>query len=240
MKKAIILDKLEKLFDDINMDFSALTIVAELINVSLPEAISQPFRIYSDILPMGKSINPYTVKQRVLHITWDMLELSMFKFDIDFAVEYRQMIAKRLFKTCGNNFTALNGVKFNYGHQIEIGDNVFFNEGVFLDSKGGIKIGNSVGLTEQVMIFTHGHGEDIHSERHYKPVIIEDYVKVYSRSIINFGVTLHKGAIVGANSIVTKDVPAYMLAAGSPATIIRARKNNDRYDEDLQHVWHQI
>lgn len=211
--------------------------ILELINVSAPDWMVDDLRLYSDVLPVGALINPYSREQRYLHFLWDSFELSPLKLHIDFAVYFRQIIAKKLFKRCGENFIALKGVSFNFGHQIELGDNVFFNENVFLDAKGGITIGSNVGITENVMIFTHSHGEDIHSTRVYKPVVIKDYAKIYSKALINLGVTIGEGAIIGANSVVTKDVADYTMVAGTPAELIRERRNHGNYGLELQHKW---
>jgi acetyltransferase-like isoleucine patch superfamily enzyme len=211
--------------------------ILELINVSVPGWMVDDLRLYSDVLPVGALINPYSQEQRYLHFLWDSFELSPLKLHIDFAVYFRQIIAKKLFKRCGENFIALKGVSFNFGHQIELGDNVFFNENVFLDAKGGITIGSNVGITENVMIFTHSHGEDIHSTRVYKPVVIKDYAKIYSKALINLGVTIGEGAIIGANSVVTKDVADYTMVAGTPAELIRERRNHGNYGLELQHKW---
>lgn len=211
--------------------------ILELISVSTPGWMVDDLRLYSDVLPVGALINPYSQEQRYLHFLWDSFELSPLKLHIDFAVYFRQIIAKKLFKRCGENFIALKGVSFNFGHQIELGDNVFFNENVFLDAKGGITIGSNVGITENVMIFTHSHGEDIHSTRVYKPVVIKDYAKIYSKTLINLGVTIGEGAIIGANSVVTKDVADYTMVAGTPAELIRERRNHGNYGLELQHKW---
>lgn len=78
---------------------------------------------------------------------------------VDFSFLFRRMIAERLFKRCGKNFLADEGVRFNFGQNIEVADDVFMNRNVFLDSKGGIAIGDAVGIGENADIFTHAHSE---------------------------------------------------------------------------------
>jgi acetyltransferase-like isoleucine patch superfamily enzyme len=51
------------------------------------------------------------------------------------------------------------------------------------------------------------------------------------------GVTVKKQAIVAAHSVVTKDVPENSLVTGSPAAVVRPRKNEGKTNEDLGHVW---
>ena len=192
-------------------------------------------RLYPEFLPKGKDL--YTPEERYLHFLWEELDRSPLCSAANFAIPFRRMIAKKLFKKCGKNFSAERNIRFNYGQSIEVGDNVFIHEGVLLDSKGGIKIGNSSALAEFVVIFTHGHSESDHQERSYAPVVIEEFCKVYTRSMILPGVTVKKQAIVAAHSVVTKDVPENSLVTGSPAAVVRPRKNEGKTNEDLGHVW---
>ncbi|MCX5773522.1 MAG: acyltransferase [Fusobacteria bacterium] len=210
--------------------------IVKKMGIFIDESYLNNTTLYSEKLPIY-ALNPYSEKQKMLHLLWDLLELSPYKLDVSFSILIRRAIAKELFKKCGKNFIALNGVKFNLGHQIEVGDDVFLNEDCYIDSKGGVFLGDSVALTERVMIFSHTHSENCHSERVYKPVRIESFAKIYTNCIINYGVTIGKGAIVGANSIVTKDVNAYEVVAGSPAKYIRDRETNDKRDKELSHFW---
>lgn len=211
--------------------------VLELIDCAMSKEVLEEALFYSEITPLGTDINPYNEKQRYLHFLWNAFEKSPYSQIMNFGIPYRRLIAKKLFKKCGKNFIAFDNVWFSYGHQIEVGDDVFFNMGALLDSKGGITIGNSVCLTEDVKVFTHTHLEDDHKTRQYAPVIIKDYAKVYTNSLINLGVTIGEGAIVAANSIVTKDVEPYMVVAGAPAKPIRERKTKGKKGAELGHKW---
>lgn len=203
---------------------------------SFPIQSIEEGKIYSDYLPKAAE-KPFTHEQRYLHFLWDTLDRLPIGIVIDFAIPFRRIIARKLFKKCGENFICEEKVKFNLGQNIGIGDDVFFNYGVYLDAKGDITIGNGVALAEGVEIYTHSHSESIHSERTYAPVVIEDYAKIYTHSTILPGVTIGKQAIVAGRSMVTKDVDPNMVAAGVPAKIIRERRNEGRYGNDLQHIW---
>jgi acetyltransferase-like isoleucine patch superfamily enzyme len=94
-----------------------------------------------------------------------------------------------------------------------------------------------VALAENVVIFTHSHSESVHSRRPYGRVVLEDYVKIYSDAMILPGVTVGEEGIVAAKSLVGKDVPAGMLAVGSPARVARERRNEGRHGRGLDHYW---
>jgi acetyltransferase-like isoleucine patch superfamily enzyme len=118
-----------------------------------------------------------------------------------------------------------------------VGDDVFINRNAFLDSKGGIEIGNSVGLGERVMIFTHSHSESVRSERTCAKVVTGDFVKVYGEAMILPGITLGEQSIVAAKSMVTKDVEPDTFVAGVPAKPVRDLRTEGRTGAELDHIW---
>ena len=197
----------------------------------LPEA-----HLYGDYLPRAAEIG-VTPRQRALHLLWDAFDKLPLSVVADFAIPFRRLIAERLFKRCGRSFIADEGVRFNYGQLLEVGDDVFLNRGVFLDTKGGVTIGDAVGLTEWVVVFSHSHSESDHALRTYAPVVLEPYAKIYSDAIILPGVTVGAEAIVAARSLVTRDVEPGMLVAGVPAKPVRERAAEGRHGEQLDHVW---
>ena len=116
-----------------------------------------------------------------------------------------------------------------YPSKIRLGNNVAINRGCQLYASqraeaGTITIGNNVALGPNVTIFTAGHDYSRHDLPDIAaPVVLHDHVWVGGHSIILPGVTLGEGAVVGAGSVVTKDVPAYHVVAGNPARIINER-----------------
>ena len=203
---------------------------------SFPAEIVGEGRLYSEYLPKVDELG-FTQSQRYLHFLWDCLDRLPIGLVVDFSFPFRRMIAGRLFKRRGERFNAEQNVQFNFGQNLEVGADVFLNRNVFLDTKGGIELGDGVGLGENVIIFTHSHSESVHRERTYGKVIIEPYAKIYSASMILPGVTVGEQAIVAAKSMVTHDVPPNTVVAGSPATVIRERRNEGREGRDLEHIW---
>lgn len=174
-------------------------------------------------MPLSDEI-PYTEEQRDLHVLWELLDRSVYGADCSLAVPLRQAIAKKLFKKCGEGFVAAEGCRFNFGHRIEVGENVSWNMGCYIDAKGGVSFGDFAMLTEYVKIFSHNHSETDHLVRTYQKVTIEDFAKLYTNCTVLPGVTVRKGAIVATGAIVTKDVPAYTLVSGVPAKQKRQRE----------------
>jgi acetyltransferase-like isoleucine patch superfamily enzyme len=216
---------------------TALCILKMMGIDSVPLSVLENLRIYSDLLPVGVVVEPYTEEQRLLHFLWDALEKSPLSLIVDFSFPFRRAVAGKLFKGCGKHFCCETNVTFNFGHRISAGDDVFFNRNTFIDSKGFVEFGNGVALGEDVRIFTHSHSEASHRERTYAPVILKDYAKVYVGATILPGVTVGEQAIVAGHSVVTHDVPPNMVVAGTPAKVIRERKTEGHSREGLEHIW---
>lgn len=202
----------------------------------MPQAILRQAMLYSETLPKAQEA-PFTEEQRYLHFLWDAFDKLPLSLIAPFSIPFRRHLAHRLFAKCGKALIVEENVRFNFGQFLEVGDNVFFNRNVFLDSKGGIRIGDAAALAEDVRVFTHSHSEASHLVRSYAPVIIDDYAKVYSGATILPGVTIGEQAIVASGALVTKDVPPNMVVAGIPAKIIRERQTEGKSREELDHIW---
>lgn len=113
--------------------------------------------------------------------------------------------------------------------KITVGNNVSFNEYDWIDGNGEIEIGDNVSIGPRVSIISFSHETeklDIPIKKppkQYKKVIIEDDVWIGARAIITYGVKVGTGSIIGAGSVVTKNVEPYAVAAGVPAKIIKKR-----------------
>ena len=135
---------------------------------------------------------------------------------------------------------------FAHGGKINIGKYCYIGEGTRIWSAKEIIIGDRVLISHNVNIFdslTHpvsssqrhqqfksiisiGHPKEIDLQE--EPVCIKNDVLIGCMSIILKGVTIGEGAIVGAGSVVTKDVPPWTIVAGNPAKVIREIAEHER------------
>ncbi len=120
-------------------------------------------------------------------------------------------------------------LKGYYKNELRIGDGTWIGQQCFFHAAGGLTIGKNVGIGPGVKIITSVHDEAgrglavLHSPVTFAPVVIEDDVDLGVNSIILPGVTVGKGAIVGAGAVVNKDVAPYTIVAGVPAKVLRER-----------------
>ena len=228
-----LLEQFETLFAN-GLDNKAMVKAFSLLGFDGYEEGDFAFKLWSEYLPIADE-HPYTNEQRNLHVLWEAVDRSPLSINVDFAIPFRRMIAKKLFKKCGDGFIANEGCRFNYGHLIEVGDGVTWNHCCYIDSKGGVCFGDFSMVTEYTKIFTHGHSESDHMVRSYSPVKIGKYVKIYTACTILPGVELGDGAVVATGSIVTKSVPEKTMVAGIPAKPVRDRKTEGKDMEEFNH-----
>jgi acetyltransferase-like isoleucine patch superfamily enzyme len=120
-------------------------------------------------------------------------------------------------------------LKGYYKNELRIGDETWIGQQCFFHAAGGIDIGARVGIAPAVRILTSVHAEAgrevpvLFSPIELGRVAIEDDSDLGIGAIVLPGVTIGRGAIVGAGAVVTSDVPPNTIAAGGPARVIRER-----------------
>ena len=125
----------------------------------------------------------------------------------------------------GRGSTIHMGARFYDPRNISIGEDSIIGEGVVLDGRDKLIIGNHVDIASEVMIYNSEHDfNDPYFLAKNAPVLIEDYVFIGPRAIILPGVKICKGAVVAAGAVVTKDVAPFSVVGGVPAKIIGERK----------------
>lgn len=144
------------------------------------------------------------------------------------AKQVRQFLTKRTILKMGNNVNIEKGAEFF--DSLEIGNNS--GVGVNCVLSGKVIIGNDVMMGPEVFIYTFNHRVDRidipmwkQGFEDIKPVYIDDDVWIGSRVTILPGVRIGKGSIIGACSVVTKDVQPYSVVGGNPAKLLKVRED---------------
>jgi acetyltransferase-like isoleucine patch superfamily enzyme len=140
-------------------------------------------------------------------------------------VELRRILARHIFKRCGENFKAFHGVEFSFGYNMEVGDNVVVHRNVLLDDRGGIVLGNNVSISDYANIYSHTHSIVEQKDVTNACTRIDDGVRITYHATVLAGVHVNEQAMVGAMAVATKDVRPYHVYVGIPAKSVRVKPN---------------
>jgi len=124
-----------------------------------------------------------------------------------------------------------NYMNDKFSPEISIGNNVWIGEGCHITAINKIHIGDNVLMGKYITITDNSHGETNFEQLNIHPlsrplisrgpVRIEDDVWIGDKVTILSNVKIGKGSVIGANSVVTKDIPPFSIAVGMPAKIIK-------------------
>lgn len=120
----------------------------------------------------------------------------------------------------------------DYGTHIEVGKNFFANYNCTILDVAKVTIGDNCQLAPNVAIYTAGH--PVHPDTRNSgyeygiSVTIGDNVWIGGNSVICPGVRIGSNTVIGAGSVVTKDIPDWVIAAGNPCRVIREITEEDR------------
>jgi acetyltransferase-like isoleucine patch superfamily enzyme len=140
--------------------------------------------------------------------------------NVDVGVRLRRILARHIFKRCGEHFKAFQHVEFSFGYNMEVGDNVVVHRHVLLDDRGGIVLGNRVSISDYANIYSHTHS------------IVEQKDVTHAATVLA-GVRVATEAMVGAVAVATKDVRPYHVNVGIPAKSVRVKPNAPRQEDCL-------
>ncbi len=159
---------------------------------------------------------------------WTVYLLSKIPGRIGMAMRYGYY--KKRLPFLGKRVHIFEDVLLLTPEKIRIGKNTFINRRTIIQGMAVVEIGENVLIGPEVIITSTNHGyrerDKIiqHQGFESEKVIIEDDVWVGARSIILPGITVRKGAVIAAGSVVTKDVKEYTVVGGNPTKLISPRK----------------
>lgn len=150
----------------------------------------------------------------------------------DEETELRNRIMKQLFKSVGKNVWIEPDFKCEFGKNIVIEDDVYINFGCVILDCAEVTIGAHTLIGPNIGIYPVNHAIDalerINGGCYARPVHIGRNVWLGGDVKILSGVSIGDNTIVGAGSIVTKDIPSDVIAAGNPCRVIRKITNEDK------------
>lgn len=152
----------------------------------------------------------------------------------DEEIDLRNKIMKQLFKNVGENVWIEPDFRCEFGKNITIGDNVYINFGCIILDCSEVTIGSHTLLGPNIGLYAANHSTDaterINGGCYGKPIHIGNNVWLGGDVKVLQGVTIEDNTIIGAGSIVTKDIPDNVIAVGNPCKVIRKITEEDKTD----------
>lgn len=185
-----------------------------------------PYRAWKDGLPEAR------LRAKRL---WTKYNSMDFEDEAGRAAVLDELIGKH-----GKHFYIEAPFRCDYGTYITLGENFYANYNCTILDIAPVTIGDNVMLAPGVGIYTAGHPVHPDARRsgyeYGRPITIGDDVWIGAHSVICPGVTIGSGAVIGAGSVVTRDIPANVVAAGNPCRVLRTITEKDKkyYFRDLE------
>lgn len=142
-------------------------------------------------------------------------------------------VLREILGKAGKNVIILAPFHCDYGWNIEVGDNFWANYNCIILDVAKVQIGNNVMFGPNVSLFTAGH--PIHPEtrssgyEYGKEIHIGNNVWIGGNTVVNPGVKIGNNAVIGSGSVVTRDIPEDVVAAGNPCRVLRSITDEDRH-----------
>lgn len=139
---------------------------------------------------------------------------------------------KKCFGRAPEDMVLTPPVYFDHGDRVFFGDHFYANTGLTVLDENYVTFGDHVFLAPHVSIYTAGHPIDAdvrNTEVEYaKPVTIGSNVWIGGNVVINPGVTIGDDVVIGSGSVVVRDIPSHVVAAGNPCKVIRPITREDK------------
>ena len=148
-------------------------------------------------------------------------------------IEKKQQYMHEVFAECGENNYIELPFRANWGgHHVHLGSNIYMNSNTTMVDDGHIYIGDYVQIGPNITIATANHPIDPELRKrglqYNKDVHIGNNVWIGANTIIVPGVTIGDDTVIGAGSVVTKDIPSHVVAVGNPCRVLREVSEHDR------------
>lgn len=163
---------------------------------------------------------------RVLQYLWFhfIIVATSWMPDLKPILRLRGFLVRPSFQSCGGNFQIARNVTINFTNRMQIGTNVYLATGCWLQAQGGIALEDGVQIGPYATLVTGDHtvldGSYRYGPSSLAPIRVCRGSWIAAHATVTRGVIIGSGAVLAANSVATRNVPPFTLAAGVPARIV--------------------
>ena len=167
----------------------------------------------------------FSLNNRIGRFVWGFVSLIFFRYSPMPLFSWRSFLLRCFGARIGDGVHIYPGVKIWAPWNLELGDECGIGNGAILYSQGKITIGRRAVVSQGAHLVAGTHD---YTKAGFPlitaPINIGDYAWVAAEAFIHPGVSIGKGCVIGARSVVTKDMPEWMVCAGFPCIPIKERK----------------
>ncbi|MGC1448880.1 MAG: acyltransferase [Candidatus Sulfotelmatobacter sp.] len=154
---------------------------------------------------------------------WMMYDRSPVGLNHWLGYRVRAMLARHIFKHCGQNVKIFHNVEFSFGYNLTVEDNCTIHKYVLLDDRGEIIIHEGCSISDYANVYSHGHDlNDGMIVDNHKTEIGPRARITYHATVLS-GVKVGEHGIVGSVGVASKDVAPYHIVGGIPAKPIKVK-----------------
>lgn len=154
---------------------------------------------------------------------WMMFDRSPAGLNHWLGFRLRHMLARHVFKHCGNNVRIFHGVEVSFGYNLTVEDDCTIHKYVLLDDRGEIIIHQGSSVSDYANVYSHSHDlNDGMIVSNHKTELGPRARITYHATVLS-GVTVGEHGMVGSMGVATKNVPAYHIVGGIPAKTLKVK-----------------
>ncbi len=172
-----------------------------------------------------KCPSPHSLGNKLARVAWAIVWGTLFRWSPRILFGWRRLLLRCFGATIGKNARISPSVKVWAPWNLSVGDEAAIAHNVDCYCVDRLTIGNHATVSQNAFLCTASHDiRDPHMKLITAPIVIADQAWICAGVFLGMGLTVGEGAVAGAMSVVTKDVPAWQIVAGNPARSIALRQ----------------
>lgn len=172
-----------------------------------------------------KCPSPHSFGNKAGRVLWAVIWCLFFRTSPRFLFGWRRVLLRCFGSTVGKNARISPSVRIWAPWNLSVGDEASIAHDVDCYCVDRLTIGNHASVSQYAFLCTASHDiSDPHMRLVTAPVVVADQAWICAGAFVGMGVTVNEGAVVGAMSVVTRDVAPWTVVAGNPARVIRVRE----------------